>query len=120
MPEQDRFENGELNLHGEPVAGDLVRLTNLALDGALSSYNGALASVVDVGSGKARVELQNSQKIVRVNRDNMIVVREPLSAAARSELDATAMSVMSGIAAKMNKLHTQSFRRDRLRDGAVK
>ena len=110
MKEEDRFEKGELTLHGEPVEGDWVRLTNLDMDGALTSYNGALASIVDLSIGKARVEIQHSKKMVCVNRDNIIVVREPLSAADRAQLDATAISLMSRIASKMDKLHTQSFK----------
>ena len=103
MKEEDRFEKGELTLHGEPVEGDWVRLTNLDMDGALTSYNGALASIVDLSIGKARVEIQHSKKMVCVNRDNIIVVREPLSAADRAQLGATAISLMSHIATRMER-----------------
>ena len=80
------------------------------MDGALSSYNGALASIVDLSIGKVLVEIRDSMKTVRVNRHNIIVVREPLSADERAQLDATAISLMSRIASKMDKLQTQSLK----------
>jgi len=127
MPPDNHFETGELEIIKDPEEEDTVLLHNFKSDGPLAKFNDSLAIVVAMTGDKTLVAVlpdgplahiharvrnfketqkesdkTKATKTIRVNRDNMTVLRHPMSHHERTDLQSKAMASLAA-------LHFESF-----------